>query len=352
LIAGVVAEYVKISALMNLGVVSRIRVAAWAFWALETTSTNAEHLFQHPDFTGLIRKEAAAALGLIEQNFKDVGDADPKRRRLVTVTPAVAVVLFLLSGVQTEVLSGFEAQEQTTALYAYRQQLLSCMEAFWRRRAESGESLRCVMITEEHLVRSLSKLSVVQVTNSILEQRPDATFTFPRLCDSAVWIHGPQSPFADVAAPYTLYRVKKCDSDKDKVTLVYVDELKQCGLLRDQTTADMGRILLLAQSVAWAGAFNDDRRDVNHVRSKNFEVTKQDRLDSLAYPENLLNFPSIRDDSLFVEIKEVEGIWKIVDGVESRDLPVRFLCCFDECKVDRTDANRRLEFDDNGGKFA
>jgi hypothetical protein len=326
LIAGVVAEYAKVNGLKNLSDISRTRVAAWVFWVLEKTSTNDERLIQPPDFSALIRKEAAAALGLIEQNFEDVGDGfvfvDGDRRRSITVTPAVAVVLFLLSGVESEVLSGFEAQEQTTALYAYRQQLLFLMEAFWRRRAECKDSLRSVMTAEEDLVRSLKKLSIVQVTKSIPEKRSSSTFTFPRLSDITVWINGPQSPFADVISRYTLYQAKNCDSDKDEVAVKYMDELKKCGLLRNQTTADRGRIILLALSAAWAGLFNGDRQGVIQPKSKNFEVRENDRLRSSAYPENLLNLPSIRDDSQYVQIKEVKGTWKILDGAESWDLPL------------------------------
>ena len=125
LVTNVVDEYIGSNGLADLTPSQCRRVAASVFRALHETKMSDLTL---PTFIGLDQdKEIAVANALVQYNVelgKDRLNFVVDQDFAITVTPAIAVVLYAIAGVPTTLLSGWKAEEELVALYAIRQLIL------------------------------------------------------------------------------------------------------------------------------------------------------------------------------------------------------------------------------------
>ena len=104
--------------------------------------------------------------------------------------------------------------------------------------------------------------------------RKPEPFIVPRSPKNTIWINGDNAAFSDVIAPYKLILCKHT-SILGQTLLVDLNnnELKQCGLLRHDDSADdkneIERVALRAIWFMWSDEYEDHHNlDLDYVRTK------------------------------------------------------------------------------------
>jgi hypothetical protein len=161
LVTQVVRGYIEGNGIRDLGFGERRVVAASVFRALEDAASwkpdSGELVFNPPPFEGLDGTLLAVARSLVTWNVELVGAKAGHgkvlrlvegERRVISVTPAVATVLFVMVGVQVSMIRGWRAEEEVAALYAARQVILRSFDSFRANRENLQEELRKVRLYE------------------------------------------------------------------------------------------------------------------------------------------------------------------------------------------------------------
>jgi hypothetical protein len=131
-VGALVRCYINLNALHRLTPVRRRRVAAFVLGAV-ADARDAPSL-DDPDFRGLYDEEAAVALSLIDHNVAYSRNTPPmlieKGMRAISVSPAIALVLFTMLGVTAEVFTTWRVQQRISVLYLIRMHVLGCLDRY------------------------------------------------------------------------------------------------------------------------------------------------------------------------------------------------------------------------------
>jgi hypothetical protein len=179
LITRVVHEYIANNGLQELTLEERRVVAACVFRALEEAVSWREGptAFYPPAFKMLEKKLLTMAKSLVTWNVQLVGDRTSggdgekkiallrKEDRAISVTPAIATVLFVMSGVQLSMIRGWKGEEEVAALYAARLSILQCFEE---------NACKGMQALEEEL----GKIRLLELRKQIQRQRKTAKVGF------------------------------------------------------------------------------------------------------------------------------------------------------------------------------
>ena len=341
--------------LRGLNTVYRRHVAAFVFGAVE--DANDRSRLRPPDFEGMHPSVATAALSLLNHNieYSSVKKQKPRLVRLnerpILISPAIAVVLFTMLGGTATILPAGKAQDQIAALYAFRQEVLKILQRF---RSNPEKSLAMFQLDKE-----LEALELVHVRERV---RSPTSFIIPRLAKSAIWINGENAPFADVIAPYKLIQCKPTSivGKTERVDLSY--DLRKCGLLRNRNNGTVvksksGQVAVRAIWFMWSDEYNNRHTwnlNYNRQRKKDPSVSLETKQESLAFPENIIDRPTIGNHFESVTVLLRNGKWWIRDGTESVEVP-ELSCIFKPGKprvsfVISTDAPRVVVVDGVSGK--
>ena len=355
LLETVVANYAAMNGLQGLNTVYRRHVAAFVFGAVE--DANDRSRLRSPDFEGMHPSVATAAWSLLNHNieYSSVKKQKPRLVRLnerpILISPAIAVVLFTMLGGTATILPAGKAQDQIAALHAFRQEVLKILQRF---RSNPEKSLAMFQLDKE-----LEALELVHVRERV---RSPTSFIVPRMAKSAIWINGENAPFADVIAPYKLIQCKPTSivGKTERVDLSY--DLGKCGLLRNRNNGTVvksksGQVAVRAIWFMWSDEYNNRHTwNLNYhgERNKDPSVSLETKQESLAFPENIIDRPTIGDHFESVTVLLRNGKWWIRDGTESVEVP-ELSCIFKPGKprvsfVISTDAPRVVVVDGVSGK--
>jgi hypothetical protein len=327
LIASVVDRYNKRNGIGALTPEQCRRVAACAFRVLDEALPA---LLVQPDLTGLSQDEKTVALGLLEQNLEKTqqglkfGTPD---KRSVTVSSALVVVLYYMLGIRAEFFPDWHNQEQVTARYAYRKQLLDFMTNLLIKYKECTQQYQRSALDTE-LDEYLSDLRFVALRNKV--ERPSGkvldSFLLPRLPSNTVMLNAAYAAFGDVFTKGVIYQSKYCETDKNEVEVAFKTELGKCGLLRSQTINDLRRVVVLALSLIWDGIV-DGPRDQGKISVAQDasglvrQLWKEQESD--AYPDNLLKTPFIEDTLAYVSVNKTDEGWVMCDDEKRITVPTQ-----------------------------
>lgn len=130
--ANVLARYVASNIISSLNLNQRRLVAATVFQALDKVKPKNNKL---PTFDGLRVEELACAKALLEYNVDlDSGTKQPELvdgdEFAITITPAIAILLYSMAGVDTTLMNGWRSEKELAALYGVRSLMLKCVETF------------------------------------------------------------------------------------------------------------------------------------------------------------------------------------------------------------------------------
>ena len=309
LFSTVVFRYAEMNGLHSLDAEQRRRVAAFVFGAVEDARDR--DILEPPDFRGLSDMEESVAWSLLDHNLQYFSDKPPKivrkNERSLSVSSAVATVLFSMSGASARIFTDWQAQEGISALHAFRQEVLKYLHHY-RRKLEKGEDGMTALDND------LAKLILVRVRQRVLPKNYKSSFSVPKFSKDVIWINGDKASFADVIAPYKLIQCKH-RIGKKPVKVDLSDELRKCGLLRNNDPNDGGRVPLRAVWAIWSGRFQD-----HQVKLKYSETTTDDQYafvqrqhESLAFPENMIG-PNIVERVEPVKVALKNGRWRFMDG--------------------------------------
>jgi hypothetical protein len=214
LIACAVSKYMNMTDIGGLDPVMRRRVAACVFQVIDQSLPG---LLVEPNFTGLGEDEKTVALGLIEQNLEIVAHKlqfSTGDTRSITISSAHVVVLYYMLGVRAELFPLWHNQEQLTARYAYRTQLLAFMKNRWANYSNcTDEYKRSALVAE--LDEYLANLRIVPLRKKIQEPAGKEmvdSFSLPRTLSNTVMLNAAKASFADVLSSKVLYRSVHCDA--------------------------------------------------------------------------------------------------------------------------------------------
>ena len=115
----------------------------------------------------------------------------------MTITPAIAVVLYAMTGVGTSIINGWKAEKELAALYAVRQLILKYMEKY----VSDG---RHDNISKDKPKEQLGKIRLVALDKQVntTNKKFDAPILIPIVGKDTVLINADKALFADVIAPY------------------------------------------------------------------------------------------------------------------------------------------------------
>jgi hypothetical protein len=395
LISRVVSMYSRENGIEGLdrprGAMQKSRVAAWMFGALSLLEKDSARL---PELDGLNLKERAVALSLLQFNVELRNQriaVSSNESYSVSVTPAIAVILYSLVGISTNVLVGWKGLEDTAALYAVRQLILEewakhvqfritpLQEGFLQSRRGANEEDRVVrredvtleefeqllwnegtlgkyemqrMTKEKDLGRALEKLLLLRLRNQVLGQpQKGDVVDIPMVSNTTVLLlNGDKASFADVIAPYRLIQAKS--SSEQTVAVNLTSELEKCCLLRE---TDDRRALrgLLAVWLGWfttpttaAGATAPTVPDPEPIPEHFLEKeTLAGFPGASAYPENLVDVvlrppldpvrAYMRIDSSGRVLLPASMSGRLLPSLPSRERPIEFtvLTNADEARV-------------------
>ena len=126
-------------------------------------------------------KESSVAASLLQYNLEmdDTMQLVDGEQYALTVTPAIAVVLFAMVGISTSWMSGSNPEENLAVLYACRQWIVECMESFPLTDNQ----------TFDRLEKSLSRIRLVALRAKVQEGSNKSNIgKWHNYCDE--WCHG------------------------------------------------------------------------------------------------------------------------------------------------------------------
>lgn len=331
LVNRVVEGYIDTNRLKNLKPNQRRLVAASIFHALRESKEGETVL---PTFDFLQDNEVAVAMSLLQYNLelgKDNLTFVPHETFAVTVTPAIAVVLYACAGIPTTLMPGWKAEEELAALYAVRQLILasvetyfndiSCSDKIWSKEANQPNSAVHIAARTK-LDQSLKKIELVKLQAQV-KPKPDSSgnILIPMVGSSTVLLNGDMAPFADVIGPFTLIQTKQITSlHNSKKPLDMYLELQKCQLLKQ---GDNNSQVLRGLLEMWRGNLDPE---TTYPIGNEYELQPTTTTDELrnpqgsdAFPENILCLAKPNEQHPFAVIKNASN--EITVGKTNRHLP-------------------------------
>lgn len=156
----VVHSYIDTNGNFDLDLDQRRVVAASVFHALQTTKDETERGgCSLPQFSHLDSKEKTVAIALITYKAeRTVADGNVElikgTKYAITVTPAIAIVLFSIAGLRVNLEKNWRAEEEVAALYAVQKSML---EAYRNHTESEGKPGDLVTALNQIYLFSLSK---------------------------------------------------------------------------------------------------------------------------------------------------------------------------------------------------
>jgi hypothetical protein len=302
LVTTVVHEYMADNRIQGLGVGARRVVAACVFRALEDAASwrpdSGAVVFHPPSFEG---SPLAVARALVTWNVELAGGKFDKEkvlklvkgeRRVISVTPAIATVLFVMAGVQVSMISRrTRAVEEVAALYAARQVVLRCFDRFQADDEKRHEELCKIRLYElRKQIQPFRKVAAEQI-NAVVPARKmkQSRVRVPIVSESSVLLNGDKASFADVIAPYMLLQAKDASFKRVKVDIEH--ELGKCCLLKScKNNNQVLRGLIAVWSGDIATTFQAAAR-ISHRKGSATAARAPAPHDlSTAYPENAVTY--------------------------------------------------------------
>jgi hypothetical protein len=333
IVSRVVDKYVEHNGLGMLSPFQRRHVAALVLDIVEQSKANARVMatpgpgdkWYAPTFQGPAAKYRDYVSSCISFNVNYMSSGAelfPGQTLSVSLSPALAIVVFAVLGAPSSVLVTWRSQELIAALYIFRRMVLQFCQEF-------KELQHDLMDPNEHwtqLDHRLSSLRLIQAKKRIPEGRtsPLGTFRLPAFGNETVWLNKDQSPFVDAVGPYIFGQAKK--TEKGKSTVHIVQELLKCGLLhptalekgsnKDQNRGKCGWIVTRGLCEVWKNNSIGDHLLPSTTLEK--EVLSDCTLRALrkrrdlsdGYPENLLAAAEEIDTTKYISVsqKNVDGL--------------------------------------------
>ena len=321
LVKQVVDSYISSNGIKDITAQQRRRVAASIFLVLQNVKWG--HVAPPPTFVALEGKEIAVAESLVQYNVehgKDKLKLLENENFAVTVTPAIAMVLYSMAGIPITLVSGWKGEEELAALYAVRQLMIGRMETFVMETSRIPIHLNRLRTTPEEihhdalqeLNKSLGEVCLLPLQKPLERAKPRFDkVSVPMVGKGAVLWNGDGAAFADIIAPQMFIQAK-LRTTKQTLTVNIYDEVKKCGLFNErQVDARLLQCLMLL----WQGDLG------NNADVDNEDIWQQmpgrDPQRSKAFPENLLRL--VPKNNPF-EYALIEGD-NITIGKETRQLP-------------------------------
>jgi uncharacterized protein YukE len=328
LVATVVHEYIAGNGIQGLEFDERRVVAASVFRALEDAALwkpDSEGLVLHPpSFDGLVSKSLAMARSLVTWNVELISTKPDGRqkvlelvkgeRRVISVTPAIATVLFVMAGVQVSMIRGWRAEEEVAALYAARQVVLRCFDRFQADDEKLREELRKIRLHElRKQIQPFRKVAATQIDAGVRARKTKRSrVRVPIVSESSVLLNGDKASFADVIAPYMLLQAKHTSGKRVKVDMEH--ELGKCCLLK--SCKDNNQVLRGLLSV-WSGdaatTFQAAARISHQAGSAPAARVHVPHDLSNAYPENAVKYGESIDAVEYAFIERGASVIKAGD---------------------------------------
>jgi hypothetical protein len=249
LVEQVVHRYTSSNGIQSLERRDQSRVAALALGTLDSATSAPVQ----PDWSGLDALERRAVTLLLESNVV-VADLTPRllsgEARSVSVTPAVAVVLYCMLGITARTVAGWKTEEQGAALLVSRRWVLDRLREYETRAAaplDLDSSLRLELKREFGTLLTQLRLLRLELPFRFI----DEDWSIPVVTRNHLLVNGDKASCADVIAPYTFLQFKySVDSDK-KILVDLANELNKCGLLHRSDDR-----LLRGLIAVWQGTFD------------------------------------------------------------------------------------------------
>jgi hypothetical protein len=267
---------------------------------------------------GLNTKEKSVAWSLLDHNIEYSSTKSPQLVRLderpLTVSSAVAVVLFSMLEASARIFTTWKAQERISALHAFRREVLKYHAFFGPKGTKSRKDFA------DHL----ANLRLVQVQKPVPPTNFTESFDIPKFTKNVIWINGDKAPFADVIAPYTLIQCKHSIRTDKTLEFELSKELSKCGMLRNDDPNAGGRVALRAIWAMWSGRYEHHHMNLKYsgTKAEDRSVSVKKQQTSVAFPENMLGNRII--DLHFEPVtvsKKGTNNWQFVDGKASVKLP-------------------------------
>jgi hypothetical protein len=319
LVTTVVHQYIAGNGLRTLDVDERRVVAASVFRALEdAASWNPEAgamAFDPPAFERLEGKPLAMAKSLVTWNVERVDAKEDgetilqlvdKEPRVISVTPAIATVLFVMAGVQVSMIRGWRAEKEVAALYAARQGILRCFDRLQGEKERLKDELRKIRLYE--LRKQIQPFRQVAATQTDAAKKTrQSRVRVPIVSESPVLLNGDKASFADVIAPYMLLQAKHTSGKQVKVDIE--QELGKCCLLeRCRNNNQVLRGLLAVWSGTVAASFSA-RQEESATAARVHNPHGM----SNAYPENMIKYGDPVDSVRYAFIERGASVIKAGD---------------------------------------
>jgi hypothetical protein len=260
----------------------------------------------------------------------------------------VAIVLFNLAGVFTNLVSGWRGEEEVAALYAAKVAILerwskheksvremqgrfvpnrdkmNMAEFFAALKAQGDEIVTAHegkrLTLESEFVDLLEEVSVYRLRSQIQSSTSkEAKINIPIVPKHSILVNAERASFADVIAPYKFLRTKHTSAPNKIVGVNLPAELNKCCLLKSSVNDRALRGLL----ALWDGALsalrvadnekaNEDTYEVQGAKAKRKPVQG-----SNAFPANLIRWQEVSDGVEYVKITDtdrVEGTNYVLPG--------------------------------------
>jgi hypothetical protein len=226
----VVRKYISQTCLERLDPVVRRRLAAWVFYVADQARREKWKPYI-PEYEGVFGELEDDAFDFLEWNLVNV-DENPtlrdNRKPSVSVSPAIGMVLISTLGVSPTVWAG-DVVQRTCACYALQQQAILAVAQYLKAFAEKHPD------AEMELDSSLSMLALAQLRKRVPEPSASArTLSIPLLPGTTVWMNKRRAPFADVVAPFALYKCRAGAHRNGLAEFDILEELLKCGLLKPE----------------------------------------------------------------------------------------------------------------------
>ena len=311
----VVSRYVEMNGIQSLKAEGRRCVAATVLGAVENARTSDK--LNPPNLEGLNTKEKSVAWSLLDHNIEYSSTKSPqlvrKNERPITVSSAVAVVLFSMLETSARIFTTWKAQERISALYAFRQEVLKYLGRF----GPSGTNCR------KDFDNHLANLRLVQVLKPVPPTNFKNSFDIPKFTKNVIWINGDKARFADVIAPYMLIQCKHSIHPDKAVKVDLSKELSKCGLLRNDDPNIGGRVALRAIWAMWSGRYKHHDMNLKYsaTKAEGQSLLVEMQQTSVAFPENMLGSRTIDMNFEPVTVSLKKGTWRFMDRTKNPELP-------------------------------
>lgn len=330
LVSSVVEGYIDSNGIQSLLPPQRRLLAASVFHALQETKRG--HL-SPPDFVALKDNEIAIAHSLVQYNLergKNKLVLVSNESFAISVTPAIAIVLYAMAGIPTTLMPGWKAEEELAALYAVRQLMLACIKTYENKiprfavNNQSSDDYACEQKALSELKQSLEKIELLKLQTQLKPKPPmHGNILIPMVGASTVLLNADKASFADVIAPGLLIQTKqKTSKQQDPVDMV--QEMGKCRLIKSKKQDDW---LLRGLKEMWKGKLQPstttnitDDTMMFHQEFQSHTQPDQSPQHSEAFPENLLCLAKPRGQCQYATIET--GGKEITIGNERHPLPL------------------------------